>query len=266
MAESPKVHQCEPAIVSRPPFIRSTSEVSESTHVYPQSTKPMGPVRRLGKEAGLERIGVNIQRLPPARRSSWPHAEENDEEFAFIEGEADAWIDGNVCKMRTGDLAAFPVGTGISHCFINGSDREVVLLVGGEAPRPSSRIFYPIQRAVRTWVHQTGGPTCQCVNLDHTMGCQTRRAASKLPRYPLCTSRTSATVPMPAMAARRSLRLTYRVATTTAAPASSGNRPFKSAGAMTPSMTATGAWRSAISKRLVKGRYLISQKPATRQM
>jgi uncharacterized cupin superfamily protein len=56
----------------RPSFILSASEVSEFTHVYPQSTEPMGPVRRLGKEAGLQRIGVNIQRLPPGSRSSWP--------------------------------------------------------------------------------------------------------------------------------------------------------------------------------------------------
>ena len=36
--------------------------------------------------------------------------------------------------MVAGDLAAFPAGTGISHCFINNSGREVLLLVGGEKP------------------------------------------------------------------------------------------------------------------------------------
>lgn len=43
----------------RPPFLRSTSQVPENTHIYLQSTERMGPVRRLGKEAGVERIGVN---------------------------------------------------------------------------------------------------------------------------------------------------------------------------------------------------------------
>ena len=129
----------------RPLFILSTNEVPERIHIYPQSTESMGPVRRLGKAAGLERIGINIQRLPPGTRSSWPHAEENEEEFVYVvEGAVDAWIDGNVHKMSAGDLAAFPVGTGISHCFINNSDREVLLLVGGEAPKTGSRIFYPI--------------------------------------------------------------------------------------------------------------------------
>ncbi len=137
-------------MTNRPSCIRSTTEVPEHTHVYPQSTEAMGPVRRVGKEAGLERIGVNIQRLPPGTRSSWPHAEENEEEFVYvISGEVDAWIDGHVYRMNSGDLAAFPVGTGISHCFINNTEQEVVLLVGGEAPKPRSRIFYPLNPSRR---------------------------------------------------------------------------------------------------------------------
>ena len=135
---------------TRPSFIRSASEVPERTHVYPQSIEEMGPVRRLGKEAGLQRIGINIQRLPPGHRSSWPHAEENEEEFVYvISGEVQAWVDGTVYPMVAGDLAAFPAGTGISHCFINNGTQEVVLLVGGEAPKKGSRIFYPLNPSRR---------------------------------------------------------------------------------------------------------------------
>jgi uncharacterized cupin superfamily protein len=135
----------------RPSFIRSSSEVAEHAHIYPQSSEPMGPTRRLGKEAGLQRIGVNIQRLPPGSRSSWPHAEEDEEEFVYvIEGSVDAWVDGHIHRMEPGDLAAFPAGTGISHCFINNSDRDVVLLIGGEAPKASSRIFYPLNPSRRS--------------------------------------------------------------------------------------------------------------------
>jgi uncharacterized cupin superfamily protein len=134
----------------RPSCIRSTDDVPEHTHVYPQSHEPMGPVRRLGKEAGLVRIGVNIQRLPPGTRSSWPHAEEDEEEFVYvIEGQVDAWIDGQLHPMQQGDLAAFPAGTGISHCFINNTGHDAVLLVGGEAPKPGSRIFYPLNASRR---------------------------------------------------------------------------------------------------------------------
>jgi uncharacterized cupin superfamily protein len=135
---------------ARPAFIRSSSEVPESIHVYPQSNEPMGPVRRLGREAGLQRIGINIQRLPPGSRSSWPHAEENEEEFVFVlEGWVDAWIGGDIHRMGPGDLAAFPADTGICHCFINNGEREAVLLVGGEAPKQGSRIFYPLHPSRR---------------------------------------------------------------------------------------------------------------------
>jgi uncharacterized cupin superfamily protein len=129
----------------RPSCIVAAESVSEYTHVYPQSTEELGPIRRLGKEAGLVRMGVNVQRLPPGSRSSWPHAEEDEEEFVYvIDGEVDAWIDGRIYRMKTGDLAAFPPGTGISHCFINNGAAEALLLVGGEAPRPGSRIYYPV--------------------------------------------------------------------------------------------------------------------------
>jgi uncharacterized cupin superfamily protein len=84
-------------------------------------------------------------------RSSWPHAEENEEEFVFVvEGEVDAWVNGHLHRMVAGELAAFPAGTGISHCFINNGEREVLLLVGGEAPKPGSRIFYPLHASRKT--------------------------------------------------------------------------------------------------------------------
>jgi uncharacterized cupin superfamily protein len=135
---------------TRPGFIRSTHEVPEHTHVHPQSSEPMGPVRRLGKEAGLQRIGINIQRLPAGCRSSWPHAEEDEEEFVYVlAGEVDAWIDGHVHRMRPGDMAAFPAGTGIAHCFINNAEAEALLLVGGEAPKRRSRIVYPLNPSRR---------------------------------------------------------------------------------------------------------------------
>jgi len=138
-------------MTSRPSFIVSTRDVPASAHVYPQSTEPMGPVSRAGKLAGLVRIGINLQRLPPGTRSSWPHAEEDEEEFVYvIEGEVDAWIHGDLHRMVAGDLAAFPAGTGICHCFINNTDRDVLLLVGGEAPKPGSRILYPLNPSRRT--------------------------------------------------------------------------------------------------------------------
>lgn len=137
-------------MTSRPSFIVSTHEVPERAHVYPQSTEPMGPERRLGKAAGLIRIGVNVQRLPPGTRSSWPHAEEDEEEFVYVlGGEVDAWINGHLHRMVAGDLAAFPAGMGICHCFINNSEHEALLLAGGEAAKRGNRVFYPLNPSRR---------------------------------------------------------------------------------------------------------------------
>ena len=135
----------------RPPFIVSAADVAERSHVYPQSTEPMGPSRAIGRAAGLTRVGIHLQRLPPGSRSSWPHAESHEEEFVYvIEGEVDAWIDGNIHRMVAGDLAAFPSGTGICHAFLNNSDREALLLVGGEPNNPQNRIVYPVNPSRRT--------------------------------------------------------------------------------------------------------------------
>ena len=129
----------------RPPFIIAAASIPERSHRYPNSDEPNGHERSIGRYAGLMKIGLHLMRLAPGERSSWPHAEEKEEEFVYvIEGEVDAWIDGFIHAMRTGDIAAFPAGTGISHCFINNGERDVLLLVGGEAARSDNRIYYPL--------------------------------------------------------------------------------------------------------------------------
>jgi uncharacterized cupin superfamily protein len=129
----------------RPPFIIAAASCPETSHKYPHSDEYTGHLRSIGSDAGLLKIGVNLARLAPGERSSWPHAEEKEEEFVYVlEGEVDAWIDGVLHAMRPGDFAAFPSGTGISHCFLNNSERDVLLLVGGESSKRDSRIYYPL--------------------------------------------------------------------------------------------------------------------------
>jgi uncharacterized cupin superfamily protein len=130
---------------NRPPFIVSTADVPETTHRYKNSDEPMGPSRAIGRAAGLMKVGLHVQRVPPGHRISWPHAESLEEEFVYVlDGEVDAWIDGTLHRMTKGDLAAFPSGTGICHTFLNNGTREATLLVGGEANKPDNRIVYPL--------------------------------------------------------------------------------------------------------------------------
>lgn len=128
----------------RPPFIIATEDVPETPGKYPGSDEVLGHGRAIGRVAGLRRIGLHVERLMPGQRTSYPHAEEKEEEFVFVlEGQVDAWVDGVLHPMKAGDLAAFPAGTGICHTFINNGQAPARLLVGGEAAKPDNRIFYP---------------------------------------------------------------------------------------------------------------------------
>jgi uncharacterized cupin superfamily protein len=140
---------------SRPPFIVSTVDIPEQPGQYPQSDEVLSFGRPIGKVAGLLRLGLHVERVPAGHRTSYPHAEQNEEEFVYVlEGEIDAWIDGHVHRMKQGDLAAFPAGTGISHTMINQGECDAVLLVGGEASQRRNRIYYPLnpeRRAQIAW-------------------------------------------------------------------------------------------------------------------
>jgi uncharacterized cupin superfamily protein len=141
----------------RPAFILSTADVKEKTGRYPGSDEDLSTGRAVGRAAGLLRIGLHVERLPAGHRLSWPHAEEKEEEFVFVlEGEVDAWIDGELHGMKAGDLAAFPAGTGICHTFLNNSEHEAKLLVGGECNKSDNRIYYPLhphRRDQMPWSH-----------------------------------------------------------------------------------------------------------------
>lgn len=93
---------------------------------------------------GLHRLGIHHHRLPPGRRTSFPHAESAEEEFVYvIEGTPDVWLDGRLYRLRPGDGVGFPAGTGLSHSFLNNTEAEVRLLVVGEASKPENRVYYP---------------------------------------------------------------------------------------------------------------------------
>lgn len=132
--------------VKRPSFIGHWSEFfTGEDWSYPGSTELMGRSAPIGKKLGLEKIGIHLELLEPGRRTSWPHAERDEEEFVFVvEGNPDAWIDGILYPLVPGDFVALPAGTGIAHTFINNTETPCKLLAGGEASRPGSKIHYPL--------------------------------------------------------------------------------------------------------------------------
>ncbi len=133
-------------MTERPDFIRHWRELEGADDArYPDSQELLSIGAPLGRLLGLTRIGIHHERLPPGRRTSYPHAESAEEEFVFVlDGHPDAWIDGTLHRLTPGTAVAFPAGTGICHTFLNNTNSEVRLLVVGERPKAQNRIHYPL--------------------------------------------------------------------------------------------------------------------------
>jgi len=134
--------------MSRPDCIKHFSEIQdEDNSHYPDSDELLSIAASFGRHMGLTRLGIHHEHIPPGRRTSWPHAESDIDEFVYvIDGTPDVWIDGNLYRLTPGDGVAFPCGTGIAHTFLNNTDSTVQLLVVGEksTTRPNNKLVYPL--------------------------------------------------------------------------------------------------------------------------
>lgn len=132
-------------LTDRPPCIVHWTQIEGADdNRYDGDDELLAIDARFGRHFGLHRLGINHQRLPPGRRTSFPHAESVEEEFVYvIEGTPDVWLDGHLYRLRPGDGVGFPPGTGQSHSFLNNTDGEVRLLVVGDTRKDDNRVFYP---------------------------------------------------------------------------------------------------------------------------
>jgi uncharacterized cupin superfamily protein len=113
-------------------------------NTYPNDSEVLADFALLFPKLGLARIGGGVDLLAPGRRTSWPHAEGDEEEFTFVlDGTPDVWLDGRVHRLKPGDFAGWPARTGIAHTVLNNTDAPVLLLTAGEASRKNARVFYP---------------------------------------------------------------------------------------------------------------------------
>lgn len=132
--------------MNRPDFIGNYKDFIEADNSHYRGSDELLSIGcPIGRKLGLKKIGIHIETLLPGRRTSWPHAESEEEEFAYVlEGRPHVWIDGNIYELSPGDFVAFPSGTGITHTFLNNTDSTCLLLVGGEANKDTNKIFYPL--------------------------------------------------------------------------------------------------------------------------
>lgn len=133
-------------MVDRPDFIRHYSAIQLPDDARYKGSDELLSIRApFARNFGLTRLGIHHETLPPGRRTSYPHAESHEEEFVYvIEGYPDVWIDGELHALKPGDGVGFPAGTGIAHAFLNNTDRDVRLLVVGEANKPENMCHYPV--------------------------------------------------------------------------------------------------------------------------
>jgi uncharacterized cupin superfamily protein len=129
----------------QPAYVSNWRDIHEKDEGgYPNSTEMHGIDSLFGRRARFSRIGVHFEVLPAGRRTSWPHAERDEEEFVYLaQGKIDCWIDGHIHLMTEGDFVGFEAGTGITHVCINNSGEDALLLVGSEAARTRNQFWYP---------------------------------------------------------------------------------------------------------------------------
>jgi uncharacterized cupin superfamily protein len=132
--------------MDRPSCIAHWTEIEKpDERHYAGDDELMSIGASFGRHFGLNRLGIHHERLPPGRRTSYPHAESEEEEFVFvIEGTPDVWLDGRLHRLQPGDAVGFPAGTGIAHSFLNNTELEVRLLVVGERHKSENRIYYAL--------------------------------------------------------------------------------------------------------------------------
>lgn len=119
--------------------------------------------RRLGDAAGLRDFGVNLMTLPPGGWSSQRHWHSHEDEFVYVlEGELTLVEDDGETRLRAGECAAFPKGSGNGHHLKNLSSVVAIYLeVGSRDPgdlTTCSDIDMMSSSADGRFVHKDGSP------------------------------------------------------------------------------------------------------------
>jgi uncharacterized cupin superfamily protein len=159
--------------MDRPPYIRHVNDLDARELSYDGLSERFGERASISRPLGLTRLGVHRDRLAPGERSSLPHAERTEEEMVVvIAGYPSAWIQGELYRLRPGDVVVFEPGTGIAHTIVNDSAAPVDLLVVGER-REDNQWMYPLDPGRRD--HTPEGKWWEDPPA-HTMGAHEGRA------------------------------------------------------------------------------------------
>jgi len=106
------------------------SQVWRGRHPFnPASEMRMIP---LSGQTGLQRVGVNLIRIPPGKESFIPHSHAVMEEYVFVlEGSGEVVLDGVGHPIGPGDFVGFPTD-GVVHSLKSLGPGDLLYLTGGE--------------------------------------------------------------------------------------------------------------------------------------
>lgn len=95
--------------MKRPDCIRHWRELEgPDDATYPNNPERFSIGAPLARGLRLNRLGIHHERLPPGRRTSYPHAESDEEEFIYVlDGYPEVWINGYLWKLEPGDSVGF---------------------------------------------------------------------------------------------------------------------------------------------------------------
>lgn len=133
-----------------PQILFAPSLPGRRTFSYRGDTETFAEGVRLNAKLDLKRLGIHHEILPPGKRTSWPHAESQEEEFCFVlKGTPTIWINGYLLPAQAGDLAFFEPQTNLAHTVLNESDEAVEYLCFGVTTEvlPHGQIYYPYHPA-----------------------------------------------------------------------------------------------------------------------
>lgn len=111
-----------------------------------------------GGEAAFRGLGINVAVLGPGQPACLYHAEDTQEDFLVLAGEAVLVVEGEERPLRAWDLVHCPPGT--RHVIVGAGDGPCLVLAVGA--RPTSEVLYPrdetAARHGASVEHDTGSP------------------------------------------------------------------------------------------------------------
>ena len=132
-------------------------DIPNASFSYPGDTETFSEGKCLSRKFGLKNIAVWLEKIPPNKRTSWPHAHSAEEEFVFVlKGDISVWLDGVITKAGPMMAIDFKAGSGIAHTLMNETNEDVFYLCVGECSPADDKIFYPLHPARNEEVRKEG--------------------------------------------------------------------------------------------------------------